>query len=85
MYFDGTGDITSQNNSFSREQQPEEKSIIESGSIKFNFPHINYEECITMDYRAIFHACPSLQMLGIGGTVNFCVSQIKIKFISITK
>jgi hypothetical protein len=35
------------------------------------------EENITFDYRAIFHACPSLQMLGIGGvggTDNFNVT-----------
>jgi hypothetical protein len=77
MYYDGSEETSSKKNSISKEDITENSIIMEGGSIKFNFPHMSNEENITFDYRAIFHACPSLQMLGIGGvggTDNFNVT-----------
>lgn len=81
MYYDGTAETSSKKNSISKEDITEHSIIMEGGSIKFIFPHLSDDENITFDYRAIFHACPSLQMLGIGGIGGTDSINVKLFFL----
>ena len=49
MYYDGTQESLSKNDSLCGDDL--DNSIIESGTIKFSFPHFSHKEDVTLDYQ----------------------------------